>query len=86
MLSMGITLTPADFVEVTKEPSSVLMQFTLCYAMMPTLAFGLGKLFGLEAGLLAYSHSSPPHPLLTWNPCNGTTTSAMAHIYKFTCE
>lgn len=53
MLSMGITLTPADFVEVTKEPSSVLMQFTLCYAMMPTLAFGLGKLFGLEAGLLA---------------------------------
>ena len=53
MLSMGITLTPADFVEVTKEPSSVLMQFTLCYAMMPALAFGLGKLFGLEAGLLA---------------------------------
>merc|ERR1719464_175010 len=53
MLSMGITLTPADFVEVTKEPSSVLMQFTLCYAMMPALAFGLGKVFGLEAGLLA---------------------------------
>ena len=53
MLSMGITLTPQDFVEVTKEPSSVLMQFTLCYAMMPGLAFALGKVFRLEAGLLA---------------------------------
>lgn len=53
MLSMGITLTPQDFVEVTKEPSSVLMQFSLCYGMMPALAFGLGKAFGLEAGLLA---------------------------------
>jgi len=53
MLSMGITLTPKDFVEVTKEPSSVIMQFSLCYGMMPALAFGLGKLFGLDAGLLA---------------------------------
>ena len=53
MLSMGITLTPQDFVEVTKEPSSVLMQFSLCYGMMPALAFMLGKAFGLEAGLLA---------------------------------
>jgi len=53
MLSMGITLTPQDFVEVTKEPSSVLMQFSLCYGMMPALALFLGKAFGLEAGLLA---------------------------------
>merc|ERR1719261_1736120 len=29
------------------------MQFSLCYAMMPGLAFLLGKVFGLEAGLLA---------------------------------
>ncbi|KAL7540899.1 hypothetical protein ACHAXR_011142, partial [Thalassiosira sp. AJA248-18] len=53
MLSMGITLTPQDFVEVTKEPSSVLMQFSLCYGMMPALALFLGKAFGLDAGLLA---------------------------------
>lgn len=53
MLSMGITLTPADFVAVASEPSSVLMQFSLCYGMMPALAFGLGKAFGLDAGLLA---------------------------------
>lgn len=53
MLSMGITLTPADFVAVASEPSSVFMQFSLCYAMMPALALALGKVFGVEAGLLA---------------------------------
>jgi BASS family bile acid:Na+ symporter len=53
MLSMGITLTPQDFVAVASEPSSVLMQVSLCYGMMPALALFLGKAFGLEAGLLA---------------------------------
>ncbi|KAL3816925.1 hypothetical protein ACHAXA_009120 [Cyclostephanos tholiformis] len=53
MLSMGITLTPADIVAVVSEPSSILMQFSLCYGMMPILAMVLGKAFGLDAGLLA---------------------------------
>ena len=53
MLSMGITLTPADFVAVASEPSSIIMQFALCYGMMPGLAFFLGRAFGLDAGLLA---------------------------------
>mmetsp|Transcript_26200 Transcript_26200/g.55221 ORF Transcript_26200/g.55221 Transcript_26200/m.55221 type:complete len:398 (-) Transcript_26200:228-1421(-) len=53
MLSMGITLTPADFIAVASEPSSVLMQFSLCYGMMPLLAMALGKAFGLDAGLMA---------------------------------
>lgn len=53
MLSMGITLTPQDFLDVMKEPVSVAMQFTLCYAMMPALALGLGKLFKLDSALLA---------------------------------
>jgi BASS family bile acid:Na+ symporter len=53
MLSMGITLTPQDFLDVMKEPASVAMQFTLCYAMMPLLALGLGKLFGLDSAMLA---------------------------------
>lgn len=53
MLSMGITLTPEDFKAVAAEPVSVFMQFTLCYAMMPILALGLGKAFGLDAALMA---------------------------------
>jgi len=53
MLSMGITLTPQDFLDVMKEPVSVAMQFTLCYAMMPALALGLGKFFKLDPAMLA---------------------------------
>lgn len=53
MLSMGITLSPDDFVAVAKEPASVFMQFTLCYAMMPVLALALGQAFGLNKAILA---------------------------------
>lgn len=53
MLSMGITLTPQDFIDVAKQPGAVGMQFTLCYAMMPILAFGLAKAFALDPALLA---------------------------------
>lgn len=53
MLSMGITLTPQDFLDVMKEPVSVAMQFTLCYAMMPALALGLGTFFKLDPAMLA---------------------------------
>ena len=53
MLSMGITLTPADFVKVASRPNAVLMQFSLCYAMMPVLALALGKAFSLEPAIIA---------------------------------
>ena len=53
MLSMGITLTPQDFIDVAKQPGAVGMQFSLCYAVMPLLAFGLAKAFNLSPALLA---------------------------------
>jgi bile acid:Na+ symporter, BASS family len=53
MLSMGITLTPDDFVQVAKTPVPTIMQFILCYGMMPGLAYGLGKAFGLSPALTA---------------------------------
>lgn len=53
MLSMGITLTPADFVKVSSRPNAVFMQFSLCYAMMPILALGLGKAFALDPAIIA---------------------------------
>jgi len=53
MLSMGITLTPADFVKVASRPNAVFMQFSLCYVMMPLLALTLGKAFALDPALLA---------------------------------
>ena len=53
MLSMGITLSPDDFAKVATRPNSVIMQFSLCYAMMPLLALGLGKACRLDPSLLA---------------------------------
>jgi len=53
MLSMGITLTPEDFMAVLAKPGSVAMQFSLCYVMMPVLALTLGKAFGMEPAILA---------------------------------
>ena len=53
MLSMGITLKPADFVKVGKRPNAIFIQFALCYVMMPALALLLGRAAGMEPGLLA---------------------------------
>lgn len=59
MLSMGITLTPKDFVDCAKNPKPLLVGFALCYIMMPLLAMGLGSAFGLsqefQAGLILVS-------------------------------
>ena len=53
MLSMGITLTPADFSRVLQQPLAVIWGFILCYVMMPLLGLGLGKAFALPMDLVA---------------------------------
>ena len=53
MLSMGITLTPDDFVRVGKQPGAVIIGFLLCYVMCPLLGLGLGKAFNLPLDLVA---------------------------------
>ncbi len=53
MLSMGITLSPADFVNVLKRPNAVMVGFAFCYIMMPGLAYALGIAAGLNPALLA---------------------------------
>lgn len=53
MLSMGITLSPKDFVNVLKRPNAVMVGFVFCYIMMPALAYALGIGAGLSPALLA---------------------------------
>ena len=53
MFGMGLTLKPADFAVVFKHPKDILIGCLAQFTIMPLLAFGLGKVFGLEAGLLA---------------------------------
>lgn len=53
MLSMGITLTPADFTRVLQQPGAVLWGFILCYGLCPLLGLGLGRAFKLPVDLVA---------------------------------
>jgi len=53
MLSMGITLTVDDFKRVLQRPGVMVLGFLGCYGMMPALALGLSKVFGLPASLTA---------------------------------
>lgn len=53
MLSMGITLTPAEFGHVAQRPNGVILQFFLCYGIMPVVALLLGKAAKLDSALVA---------------------------------
>jgi BASS family bile acid:Na+ symporter len=53
MLSMGITLTPRDFVRVLRRPGAIAVGFLGCYGLMPLLALVLGRLLGLQPELVA---------------------------------
>ncbi len=53
MFGMGLTLRPADFIQIFKKPGDILLGCAAQFIIMPLLAYALGKGFGLEAGLLA---------------------------------
>lgn len=53
MFGMGLTLKPSDFAVVFKHPKDIIIGCLSQFTIMPLLAFGLGKMFGLETGLLA---------------------------------
>ena len=53
MFGMGLTLKPSDFAVVFKHPKYIIIGCLAQFTIMPLLAFGLGKIFGLETGLLA---------------------------------
>ena len=53
MFGMGLTLKAEDFALVFRRPKDILLGCVAQFTVMPLLAFGLGRLFGLEAGLLA---------------------------------
>lgn len=53
MFGMGLTLQLEDFAAVFRHPKDVFIGCAAQFTIMPILAFMLGKVFGLEAGLLA---------------------------------
>ena len=53
MFGMGLTLKPVDFKVVFSRPKDIFIGCIAQFTIMPLLAVLLGRLFGLEAGLLA---------------------------------
>ncbi len=53
MFGMGLTLKIDDFKLVFTRPKDILIGCAAQFLIMPLLAFGLGKVFGLETALLA---------------------------------
>jgi len=53
MFGMGLTLRPESFVLVFKRPKDVFCGIFAQYTIMPLLAWGLSRLFGLDAALTA---------------------------------
>ena len=52
MFGMGLTMKAQDFVIVFTRPRDVIIGCLAQYLIMPVLAFGLGKIFGLREELL----------------------------------
>lgn len=53
MFGMGLTLKLEDFKLVFTRPKDIIIGCLAQFTVMPLLAWGLGKLFGLDAALLA---------------------------------
>ncbi|MDD7219483.1 MAG: bile acid:sodium symporter family protein [Clostridia bacterium] len=53
MFGMGLTLKLEDFKLVFTRPKDILVGCVAQFTIMPLLAFALGKIFGLDAALLA---------------------------------
>ena len=75
MFGMGLTLKFEDFVVVIKRPKDIVIGCIAQFTVMPLLAFALGKLFGLEAGLLA-------GVILVGTCPGGTSSNVMTYLSK----
>ena len=53
MFGMGLTMQPKDFALIFKRPKDILIGCAAQFIIMPALAFGLSRLFGLDPALTA---------------------------------
>lgn len=75
MFGMGLTLKLEDFKVVLTRPKDIIVGCIAQFTIMPLLAFALGKIFGLEAGLLA--------GLVLVGTCpGGTSSNVMTYLGK----
>lgn len=75
MFGMGLTLKFEDFAIVFKRPKDIIIGCVAQFTIMPLLAFALGKIFGLDAGLLA-------GVILVGTCPGGTASNVMTYLSK----
>lgn len=75
MFGMGLTLRWEDFKLVFSRPRDILLGCAAQFTVMPLLAFALGKVFGLETGLLA-------GVILVGTCPGGTASNVMTYLAK----
>ncbi|WP_016691935.1 bile acid:sodium symporter family protein [Rhodococcus rhodochrous] len=75
MFGLGLTLTLGDFRRIGREPKAVVVALILQLFLLPTIAFGLVKIFDLSP-LLAVGVM-----LLAASP-GGTTANLFSHLFR----
>ncbi len=75
MFGMGLTLSPEDFAIVFKRPKDVILGCIAQFAIMPFLAFALGKAFALDDALLV-------GVILVGTCPGGTASNVMTYLAK----
>ena len=75
MFGMGLTMKPKDFALVFKRPKDILIGCAAQFIIMPALAFGLSRLFGLDPALTA-------GVVLVGTCPGGTSSNVMTYLSK----
>lgn len=73
MFAMGVTLTPADFRRVAREPGPVAAGIVLHYVIMPLAAFVIARLLGLSPQLAVGM-------VLVGSVASGTSSTVMVYL------
>lgn len=75
MFGMGLTMKPRDFAPVFTRPKDILIGCAAQFIIMPSLAFGLSRLFGLDPALTA-------GVLLVGTCPGGTASNVITYLSK----
>lgn len=79
MFDMGMTLTPANFLEVAKRPLLILLGLALQFLIMPLAGFVVATGFGLSAMLVA-------GVVLVGSCPGGTASNVITYLVFWRCE
>ncbi|MBP3869830.1 MAG: bile acid:sodium symporter family protein [Faecalicoccus sp.] len=75
MFGMGLTIKPEDFAVVFLHPKDVLIGCVAQFTVMPILAYGLSRLFGLDPALTA-------GVVLVGTCPGGTSSNVITYFFK----